>query len=217
VRHDAKLRYIQQLTPITGPLFDTSVVFQNVPWKPESLRIPGLDVTDVSDDYADTNGVDGQGFTHYPLRVAVVPGERLSLEVSYRRDVLDEPRAGRLARRLVRLLEAIATDPRQLAGRVDVLSDRERWLLLTEWNDAAASIPEVTLADLVEAQATATPDAVAAVCGADELTYHELNARSNRVAHRLRELGVGPDDRVAVVAERGLELIVWTIAVLKGS
>src|SRR5262249_38891086 len=65
------------------------------------------------------------------------------------------------------------------------------------------------------AQVRRTPDAVAVVHGAERLTYAQVNARANRAAHRLRELGVGPDDLVALDAERNAALVVGVLAVLK--
>ena len=69
--------------------------------------------------------------------------------------------------------------------------------------------------ELFEAQAAKTPDAVAVVFEDRQLTYGELNARANRLAHHLRGLGVKPDARVAICVERGLEMVVGLLAILK--
>ena len=69
--------------------------------------------------------------------------------------------------------------------------------------------------ELFEAQADRTPDAVALASAGESLTYAELNARANRVAHHLRELGVGPDVRVALCVERSVEMVVGLLGVLK--
>src|SRR4051812_1637322 len=83
--------------------------------------------------------------------------------------------------------------------------------------DAAAAQwpPELCVHQLVEQQAASTPDALAAVCEATELTYAQLNARANQLARRLVDLGVRPESRVALCVERSLELLVGLLAILK--
>ncbi|MFC6544891.1 AMP-binding protein, partial [Nonomuraea salmonea] len=81
--------------------------------------------------------------------------------------------------------------------------------------DTAATVPDVTVVDLFEAQVARTPDAVAVVCGGVEVSYAELHARSDRLANVLVERGVGPESIVGVALERGIELIVAVFGVLK--
>ncbi|OSP23213.1 hypothetical protein B7767_44210, partial [Streptomyces sp. 13-12-16] len=78
--------------------------------------------------------------------------------VEYSADLFDRSTAEAIAERFVRLLSAVAADPGRRIGSVELLSDRERAQLLTEWNDTAAEVPEVTLPHLLEAQAARTPD-----------------------------------------------------------
>src|SRR6185295_2070203 len=85
-----------------------------------------------------------------------------------------------------------------------------------EWNATRAEYPREKLAhELFEEQVEKTPDAVAVVFEDAMLSYGELNRRANQLAHYLRELGVGPDQRVAICAQRGLEMIVGLLGVLK--
>ncbi|MBZ4419378.1 non-ribosomal peptide synthetase [Myxococcus sp. RHSTA-1-4] len=96
------------------------------------------------------------------------------------------------------------------------LTDEERHRLLVEWNDTAADFPrETCLHQLVEAQARETPEAVAVVAGSTRLTYAELEARANRLAWRLRELGVGPEVRVGLCVERTADMVVGMLGILK--
>ena len=83
------------------------------------------------------------------------------------------------------------------------------------WNDTARAVPGVTLAELFEAQAARTPDAVAVVCGGAGVSYAELNGRANRLARVLVARGVGPESVVAVVLGRGVDLVVALLAVVK--
>ncbi|MFE9429267.1 amino acid adenylation domain-containing protein [Kitasatospora sp. NPDC006697] len=113
------------------------------------------------------------------------------------------------------LVEALETDPAARLGGLPVLDEAERRRLLTEWNDTAVELPEVTVPELFAAQAARTPDAVAVTGDGVELGYGELDARSNRLARLLAEHGVGPESVVAVVLERSAEAVVAMLAVLK--
>ncbi|OKI91895.1 hypothetical protein AMK19_33735, partial [Kitasatospora sp. CB01950] len=132
-------------------------------------------------------------------------------------DLFDQASVERIAERWVRVLEALAADPRLRLSAVDVLAESERGRLLTEWagTAGAAADASATLPELFAAQVARTPQAVAVVFGDTELTYAELDVRAERVARRLIGRGVGPDTVVAVVLERGIDLVVALLAVLK--
>ncbi|CAM5480224.1 D-alanine--D-alanyl carrier protein ligase [Streptomyces violaceorubidus] len=101
-------------------------------------------------------------------------------------------------------------------SRLRLLTDAELRTTLVEWNDTATDLPaQGCLHEAFEARADAAPDAVAVVQGADRLTYGEVNAAANRLAHHLRSLGVGPDDRVGLCLDRSAQLLVAELAVLK--
>ena len=108
------------------------------------------------------------------------------------------------ARRLVRLLEAVAANPDGAIGQLDLLSAQERETIVRTWNDTARSIPPATLPELFEAQVARTPDAVAVVFEEHSLTYAELNTRANQLAHHLRAHGVGPEVVAGLCVERSL-------------
>src|ERR1019366_3376577 len=95
------------------------------------------------------------------------------------------------------------------------LESAERDTILRTWNDTTQPVPLLTLPALFAAQAARTPDAVAVVFEDRTLSYAALDAQANRLAHRLCDLGVGPDVLVGVCAERSLELVVGLLAVLK--
>ncbi|NNC33231.1 non-ribosomal peptide synthetase, partial [Longimicrobium terrae] len=114
------------------------------------------------------------------------------------------------------LVEALERAPGRPVGSIEVLPAEERARVVVEWNATGAPFPrEACVHQLFEAQVERTPDVVA-VTGADgTLTYAELNARANRLAHHLIGLGVGPDVLVGVCTERGMEMAVGLLAVLK--
>src|SRR5262249_4169074 len=139
----------------------------------------------------------------------------LSGVMEYASDLFDRASVEVLAGRLVRLLEAAVAAPDVAIGRLEVLSAAERRTLLEEWNATARALPAATLPQLFAAQAAARPDAVAVVFAHAQLSYGELEARANQLAHHLRALGVGAESVVGVCLERSLELVVALIAILK--
>src|SRR5258706_4248270 len=130
-------------------------------------------------------------------------------------DLFDEATVEIIGRRLIRLLQAAAADAGQPLGSLPILETAERDTILRTWNDTTQPVPVTTLPALFAAQAVRTPDAVAVVFEDRTLSYAALDAHANRLAHRLRDLGVGPDVLVGVCAERSLELVVGLLAVLK--
>ncbi|MGW4062899.1 non-ribosomal peptide synthetase/MFS transporter [Amycolatopsis sp. NPDC004747] len=119
-----------------------------------------------------------------------------------------------MAERLVTLLRSVVADPGRPVSELDLLGD-QRDLVLNRWNDTAGEIPPGTLHSLVEAQVARTPDAPALTFRGASLSYRELDERANRLAHRLRDLGVGPGTLVGVFAQRSFELVVALLGVLK--
>lgn len=118
--------------------------------------------------------------------------------------------------RFIKLLEAITREPNQPIGWIDILAPAERKQILVDWNDTAADYPlHRCIHELFEAQVLNTPEAPAVSFGDAHLTYAELNARANRLAHHLQALGVGPEVRVAICLERSFEMVVSLMAVLK--
>jgi amino acid adenylation domain-containing protein len=115
------------------------------------------------------------------------------------------------------LLEGLAEASDATAvGSLPLLSNAERQQVLVEWNATETDYPnDQCIHQLFEAQAEQTPEAVALVFEEQSLTYAELNIRANRLAHHLIDLGVRPDDRVAIGVERSLEMVVGLLAILK--
>jgi amino acid adenylation domain-containing protein len=116
---------------------------------------------------------------------------------------------------LRRVLHAMGADEYAAVAHLPLLPEGERRQVVEGWNATDAAYPDACIHELVQAQVERSPDAVAVVHGHRSLTYAELNARANRLAHHLRQHGVGPDTRVGICSERRLDMVVALLAVLK--
>ncbi|HEU4561821.1 MAG TPA: condensation domain-containing protein, partial [Longimicrobium sp.] len=151
-----------------------------------------------------------------PLTVIAHGGASISLEMLYDPARFSGAAIQRMGGHLANLLRAFAADPAQPLGRIEMLAPAERRHLIEELNPPAAPHPASTCVHaLFQGWAARAPDAVAVVFGGESLTYGELERRANRLAHHLARRRVGTDARVGVLLERGVELIVSILAVLK--
>nr|WP_255595714.1 non-ribosomal peptide synthetase [Lysobacter sp. BMK333-48F3] len=137
-------------------------------------------------------------------------------QLNYASALFDEATIRRQWRCLEAMLRGMVADDSQPVDRIDLLDAAERELVLEGFNESHVAAAEPVLVHaLIERQAAAQPGTTAIEYGGERLSYAELNARANRLAHHLRGLGIRPDDRVAVCAERSLELVVALLAALK--
>ncbi|WP_334190496.1 amino acid adenylation domain-containing protein, partial [Noviherbaspirillum sp.] len=113
------------------------------------------------------------------------------------------------------VLAAMVTDDQQPLDQVALLGGAERQQILQDWNRTDASYSSQTVHALFEKQAERNPHSTALVVEQKQFTYGELNAKANRLAHHLRNLGVVPETRVAICVERGLDMVVGLLAILK--
>ncbi|HKV12758.1 MAG TPA: amino acid adenylation domain-containing protein [Thermoanaerobaculia bacterium] len=203
-------RLVDELAPERSlqhtPLFQVMLVLQNV--ERDGVQIGGLELSP----FAAEPGV-------AKLDLLLSLGEEAGVlrgELQYRTELFDRATIARLAGHLVSLLESAAAAPQSLLSDLALLAPAERHQLLTEWNDTGV-LPAgpATLPALFAAQAARSPRAVAVVCGEESLTYAELDRRAGRLAQRLRAMGVGPEVRVGLCAERSLEMVVGLLGVLK--
>jgi amino acid adenylation domain-containing protein len=145
-----------------------------------------------------------------------VEEEGLRGALGYRTALFDGTTIERLGGHFVRLLAEAVAHPERRLKELPWLSDGERQQLLVEWNDTRAPFPETTLLhQLFEVSVERAPEAVAAVCAGQELTYAELEARSNRLANLLRERGIGCGTPVGVWVERSFDMLTAVLGVLK--
>lgn len=140
--------------------------------------------------------------------------EGLRASCEYNTNLYDSTTVTRLLGHFRTLLEAMIAHPDRRISELPLLTEDERRQLV-EWNRTKVVGPPACLHELFEAQATRTPDAAAALCHGGRLTYDQLNRRANRLAHRLRSAGVGPDSPVGIFLDRSLEMVVAILGVLK--
>jgi amino acid adenylation domain-containing protein len=169
------------------------------------VTMPGLDV-EVSELF--------NGASKWDLGLHVEAGSTAA--VTYAAALFDAATADRLLGHLRTLLEGAVADPGRRLADLPLLGPEEHRLVTAGWNATAADYSREACAhDLLAAAARRDPAALALSGSGVELTYGALEERANRLAHRLREHGVGPDVRVAVCAERSPDAIVGQVAVLR--
>ncbi|MFH8491098.1 amino acid adenylation domain-containing protein [Streptomyces longisporoflavus] len=209
-------RLVEELNPARSlsrnPLFQVMLALQNIP--EAEWQLPGLRVT--------------------PLPPAAAPPARFDLSVSlgerwgvdgapaglgggilYAADLFDEATVRALGDRLVRVLEQVAADPQVRLSEIDVLERDERARVVEEWNAGTRPFGPLTVPERFQEWVVRTPDVAAVRCGSEELSYAELEARSNRLARYLRRQGVVRESRVGLRLPRGVDMVVSMLAVWK--
>ena len=209
----ARVKAVSQVPP-TQPLFKTLLVF-------ESFRLDTA-MRSLGGAWA-TRKVELHELTNFPITLAAYDGEELSFKIEFDRRRLDDAAVRRMLGHMRRLLEAIAANPQAAIGDLPIVSETERRELIEDFNVPAKApfsrdLPldgSATLHGLFEMQVAKSPNAVALTCDGVNLTYAELNAQANRLAHRLRGLGVEPNVLVGLCLERSNDLVAALLAILK--
>jgi len=189
-----------------SPLFQVMFILQNAPF--EELELPGLPLTQIEFEYKTAK---------FDLTLSLVEeAEGIKGQLEYNTDLFDEATVGRMSGHYRTLLEGIVRNPNQRLSSLPLLTEAERHRLLVDWNATSADYPQDRcIHQLFEAQVERTPDTIAVVCEQKELTYRELNRRSNQLAHHLIKHGVGPETLVGIYVERSLEMVVGLLGILK--
>ena len=216
-----------------NPLVQVAFALQNTPL--DVLELPGLVASRL--EFSDIQS------SRFDLEFHLFEGDdQLECTFIYRTDLFDEATIARMADHFAVLLDSIVSHPDQPVLQLPMLTNAEYHQIVYEWNECAASRGTVrdtavdfgepqTIHALFEQQVERTPEAMALVYppsnvilnfvkelgeqGGAQLTYAELNARANQLAHHLISLGVQPDTLVAVAMERSIEMVVGLLAVLK--
>ncbi|HVR11133.1 MAG TPA: amino acid adenylation domain-containing protein, partial [Thermoanaerobaculia bacterium] len=193
------------------PLFESLVVFENYP---VTELVQGQGAAHI-----EVRGSEFVTWNHYPLTLVAEPGDGLAIVASWDTRRFDGTEIGRLLGHLEALLQGLPerTGERQhRLEELEVLKREERQQLLHEWARGAEtprSLP--SLPRLFAERARRQPERPAVTAGAEEISYGELDRRSNQLARHLRSLGVGPETRVGVCLPRTVELVVTLLAISK--
>ncbi|MFE7592655.1 amino acid adenylation domain-containing protein, partial [Kitasatospora sp. NPDC057512] len=207
-RHDAvSLAQLQGWSELPGgtALFDSLVVFENYPFDAQSLTRHGLGV--------ETEQVLEP--TSYPLSVVVAPGASIEIGLDHDPALFDAATVEGLGAGLRTLLAGMAAGLDRPVAELPLLDPAEGRALVERLGGAFAEAPDGTLPEAFARQAARTPDAPAVRSGDEQLTYRELDERSNRLARLLIAAGAGPERFVALALPRTAELAVALLAVLK--
>ncbi|WSG61650.1 amino acid adenylation domain-containing protein [Nocardia sp. NBC_01730] len=199
---------VDQLAPQRSqarhPLFQVMLAFQNL--EPVKLELPGLDVSvlDLPNEVS-----------RFDLQLMLSDNHDsgdMTVAVTYATDLFDATTIDSLTHRWIRILESVAADPTLPVGTIEILEPAERTDLLTRAGPPT-TVPPTTLADLLTTAATQNPDATAIVFDTRQLSYRELDERSNHLARLLIQRGIGPEDVVAIAIPRSPEsvLAVWAV------
>lgn len=193
--------------PAGTPLFETLVMFETHELN-QSLRAAGPEWK-------------GRRFSVHeqpsiPLNLTVFDGERFEVRLLFDRKRYSRATIERLSQAFANAVEGLAADPDRPLARVNVLSASETERIVHAWNLTDHAFPDdLCIHEGFEARVDLAPDAPALEMDGVSLTYRELEERANRLAHCLRERGVGPGTFVGICLTRGFELVAAALAVAK--
>jgi amino acid adenylation domain-containing protein len=143
------------------------------------------------------------------------PDGTLTCWFNYSAELFDERDISRLLDHYRSLIKAVTADPGQAISALPILDADERARMATQGRGPAVPPPDTTIIDLFEQRAAACPAATALACGDRDVTYQQLDTEANQLAHRLAELGAGPETVVGVCLPRGSEAVVAALAIWK--
>ncbi|KOR82143.1 hypothetical protein AM231_17460, partial [Paenibacillus solani] len=204
------LAEIQAQSDLKQNLIDHLFVFQNYP-----------DVYEVNGQPEDQDFqvTDFHAFEHTSYSLSVIMqlrSNRLGIKIGFNASEHHRDNIERVISHLETILEQVTARPDMRLDEIELAGEEEKRQLLDTFNDTKAEYPkDQTIQALFEEQAERTPEAEVVVFESERLTYGELNAKANQLAHELRSRGVGADQIVGIMAERSLEMIVGILAILK--
>jgi surfactin family lipopeptide synthetase C len=193
--------------PLGKPLFESILIFENYvlnsalraqgeSWRNREFRLVGS--------------------TNYPLTIVGYLDLELLLEIAYDRRRFDDGTIARMLGHVKTLLEGMVANPEQRLSDLPLLTEAEQHQLIYEWNQTRRDYPaDKCIHQLFERRAETAADQIALVHGEREVTYGELNRRSNQLSRYLLRKGIGPESLVAVCLDRSPELIIAIMAILK--
>jgi len=203
-------KLVEELAPFRdmshNPLFQVMFVLQNTP--DACFSIDGLQVVPIDMDTSSAK---------FDLHLEITERkDSLDALFNYNTDLFDELTIVRMGGHFQQLLEEIVSSPDKKLTDLSVLTESERDQLLRKWNTTEADYSQdKCIHQLFEAQVEKNPDVLAVVFENQQLTYAQLNAQANQLAHYLRSQGVCPEVLVGICAERSLEMVIGLLGILK--
>src|SRR5579871_2685752 len=203
-------KLVEELSPTRtlsySPIFQAMFALQNMTNRnhaPGALQIEEMEIESVA--------------AKFDLSlIATESASGLNLTLEYSTDLFQTDRMERMLAHFQNLLQSIVTEPQLPVSRLNLLSETERHQLLVEYNTPQIYFqPELCLHQLIQHRVAQTPEAIAVTFEDQHLTYQQLNARANQLAHYLIDQGVGPDRLVGLYVERSLEMVVGILGILK--
>jgi nonribosomal peptide synthetase CepC len=192
-----------------GAVFDTLVIYENFPRA-------GLDQAKAATGLTLRPVRKGADSSHYPFTLVTGPGARMPVILNYERGLFDHAVAESVLGAFASVLERLVAEPDVLVGRLTLLNETERALVVDDWNATEGPVPGESVVELFGRRVAAAPDAVAITdAGGTDLTYAEVDQASNRLAGYLAGRGVRRGDRVGVAMDRSPELLIAFLAIWK--
>ncbi len=190
-----------------SPLFQVMLVFQNA--AKQEFKLSGVELSSIGT---------GNTAAKFDLTLSLLDGrEGLFGALEYNSDLFNAATMQRMVGCYEQLLKNAVAGADQAVSKLRLLPEGEREQVLDIWNQTRREyeLAGSSLHELIEAQVERTPAALAVVYEREQLSYRELNARANQLAHYLQKQGIGPESLVGVLMERSVELVVALLAVLK--
>jgi len=193
-----------------SPVFDVMLILQNKGERMAGIELSAGEINQIADL--------GYCTSKFDIEICFQENENcLSFNVAFNTDIYEKSMVERLIRHYKQLLNALLENPEEKIITIDYLSNEEKQKLLFTFNDTAVSYPQdTTIVDLFEQQVARTPNNIAVVFEDKEMTYQELNERSNQVAHYLKDnYDIQSGDLVGIHLDRSEWMIVSILGVLK--
>jgi amino acid adenylation domain-containing protein len=205
-------RVVEELQPERSlsysPIFQVMFVYQNTP--ESEARLEGIELRQKGGE---------SNTTKFDLMMYLEEkGGKVAGTIEYSTDLFEGHTAHRMIRHFEGLVKALVKDPGQRVSEAELLSERERRQIVVEWNETSREYPgQISIHEMIDRQAELRPDAIALVFDGQEVSYRQLDGRSNQLARLLREQGVRSESRVGICVERSVEMVVSMLAVMKAS
>jgi amino acid adenylation domain-containing protein/non-ribosomal peptide synthase protein (TIGR01720 family) len=201
------LHEIQQCTGVIGDLFDSILVFENFPLS---------NITNSSFNQLKVEKVKVDLHTNYPLTLTISSHEQIEIRLNYNTNLLDNFFVTKILSHFEHVLLQMVNNEVQLKSQLQLLLNNEKQQLLIDFNKTQVKVPEhETVISFYEKQVDKTPQAIAAIFEDKQISYLELNERSNQLAHYLIHKGISTNDLVPLCMERSIDMLVGLLGILK--